>query len=607
MKQVGHGPTDLLFYFVGHGGFVGRNSEYYLAVRCTSSANPAVSGIRMEPLATTITDRARYLRRFIILDCCYAAAAFTAFQAEGPAQVAIRQTVDLFKEKAKWVGKGTALLCSSGKKVPSLLTAEEDSTLFSRALLDVLSIKGNPYRPDEPYLSLREVADLTEEVLGNMLDEQAPRPELHSPDQVDGDVAEVPFFPNPVVKAAKASPNSVIWSRQEEIARYATAPLPHPSPRQVSIPVVRGEPKRVGQVVSRRAVLVGLAGLAVAGGGLTWLVSSRTLLSPFSLAPTSTSRSIPSSPHLTPTTTPLLLGKLLYTYRGHSNAVNAVAWSPDGKLIASGSGDNTVQVWDATTGANVFTYRGHSSRVLAATWSPDSKRIASGDSHPNGTVQVWDATTGANVFTYQNNTTGDVYAVAWSPDGKRIASGGADQIVQVWDAADGGNIFIYRGHTNSLTGFVYTVAWSPNGKLIASGSGDNTVQVWDATTGANVFTYRGISSGVLSAAWSPDGKRIASRSQNTTVQVWDAADGRHVYFYRGHSLPVLAVAWSPDGNHIASGSYDQTVQVWDAADGGHAYIYRGHSQPVLAVAWSPDGKRIASGSEDKTVQVWLAE
>jgi len=176
MKQVGHGPTDLLFYFVGHGGFVGRNSEYYLAVRCTSSANPAVSGIRMEPLATTITDRARYLRRFIILDCCYAAAAFTAFQAEGPAQVAIRQTVDLFKEKAKWVGKGTALLCSSGKKVPSLLTAEEDSTLFSRALLDVLSIKGNPYRPDEPYLSLREVADLTEEVLGNMLDEQAPRP-----------------------------------------------------------------------------------------------------------------------------------------------------------------------------------------------------------------------------------------------------------------------------------------------------------------------------------------------------------------------------------------------------------------------------------------------
>ena len=152
--------------------------------------------------------------------------------------------------------------------------------------------------------------------------------------------------------------------------------------------MVRGEPKRVGQVVSRRAVLVGLAGLAVAGGGLTWLVSSRTLLSPFSLAPTSTSRSIPSSPHLTPTTTPLLLGKLLYTYRGHSNAVNAVAWSPDGKLIASGSGDNTVQVWDATTGANVFTYRGISSRVLAATWSPDSKRIASGDSHPNGTVQV---------------------------------------------------------------------------------------------------------------------------------------------------------------------------------------------------------------------------
>jgi PQQ-like domain/Caspase domain len=207
MKQVGKGPTDLLFYFVGHGGFVGRNSEYYLAVRCTSSANPAVSGIRIEPLATTITDRARYLRRLIILDCCYAAAAFTAFQAEGPAQVAIRQTFDVFKEKAKRVGKDTSLLCSSGKKVPSLLLAEDDYTMFSRALLHVLSTRGNPYRPDEAYLSLREVADHTEEVLDSLLEEQAPRPELHSPDQIDGDVADVPFFPNPAARAARASAN----------------------------------------------------------------------------------------------------------------------------------------------------------------------------------------------------------------------------------------------------------------------------------------------------------------------------------------------------------------------------------------------------------------
>jgi hypothetical protein len=109
MRQAGMAPKDLLFYFVGHGGFVGRCAEYYLAVRCTSSENPSISGIRIESLATTPIDKARYLRRLIILDCCYAAAAFTAFQTEGPAQVAVRQAVDVCKEKARRVGKGHSL------------------------------------------------------------------------------------------------------------------------------------------------------------------------------------------------------------------------------------------------------------------------------------------------------------------------------------------------------------------------------------------------------------------------------------------------------------------------------------------------------------------
>ena len=139
MQQAGMPPRDLLFYFAGHGGFWGKRSEYYLAVRRTSSDRPYVSGIRVESLATTLTDRARYLRRLIILDCCYAAAAFTAFLAEGPAQVAVRQAVDVFKEKAKRVGKGTSLLCSSGKKVTSLLTPDRTSTMFSKALLHVLT------------------------------------------------------------------------------------------------------------------------------------------------------------------------------------------------------------------------------------------------------------------------------------------------------------------------------------------------------------------------------------------------------------------------------------------------------------------------------------
>jgi eukaryotic-like serine/threonine-protein kinase len=284
---------------------------------------------------------------------------------------------------------------------------------------------------------------------------------------------------------------------------------------------------RRGQHITRRQVLVGLAALAVAGGGLTWWIVSR------------------NPPE----------GTLLSTYTGHANAVYAVAWSPDGKRIASGSGDNTVQVWHAADGNRASTFKGH---------------------------------------------TNTVYAVTWSPDGKRIASGSGDKIVQVWNAVDGSPLFTYTGHTNT----VFAVAWSPDGSRIASGSADNTVRVWNAADGSLIYIKAGYTDTVYAVAWSPDGKRIASGSGDNIAQVWNAADGSPIFTYTGHTNFVYAVAWSPDSSRIASGSGDHTVQVWDATDGGHVFTYRGQSNTVKAVAWSPDGQRIVSGSTDGTVQVW---
>ncbi len=439
-----------------------------------------------------------------------------------------------------------------------------------------------------------------------------------------------------------AQPHDVNSWLGNEITADLTAPLPSLSP-QVSIPVVRDEPKQVRLVVSRRTVVVGLAGLALvgaAGGGLIWLAHSQRPTAPTALAsptapPTSVSTPTASpSPTAPPTSvstptassspTPLTVGSTLYTYTGHSDSVSAVAWSPDGKRIASGSADKTVQVWDAANGGHVFTYTGHSGTgkfggVSAVAWSPNGQRIASGSGNPNTAVQVWDAANGGHVFTYRGHAgLFFVSAVAWSPDGKSIASVGFVPSpptlmlvgeVQVWAANTGTDAWTYM--SSSYNDNVNTVAWSPDGRRIASGSGEyqgnnHTVQVWDAADGANVFTYRGHSNAVFAVAWSPDGKRIASGSDDNTVQVWDAADGANVFTYRGHSNAVFAVAWSPDGKRIASGSNDGTVQVWDAANGGHVFTYTGHSGSVSAVAWSPDGKRIASGSYDKTVRVWQA-
>jgi serine/threonine protein kinase len=371
----------------------------------------------------------------------------------------------------------------------------------------------------------------------------------------------------------------------------AGLPSQHPGYAGQQTPLMGGPGGQVLQSpakrgISRRTVIIGLVslvGLVTIGGGLT--------LSALSQGSQSSPQSFPQSPQVSPEP------HLLYTYSG-LNVEDAVAWSPDGKRIASGSWDTTVQVWDAADGGHVYTYHGHSADVFAVAWSPDGRRIASaGDK----TVQVWDAANGGHVYTYRGHSDG-VFAVAWSPDGRRIASGSWDTTVQVWDAANGGHVYTYSGHSGSVS----AVAWSPDGRRIASGSADQTMQVWDAANGGHVYTYRGHSNGVLAVAWSPDGKRIASGARDHTVQVWDAADGGHVYTYSGHSGSVYAVAWSPDSKRIASGSADQTMQVWDAADGGNVYTYSGHSGSVYAVAWSPDGKRIASASDDTTVQVWNA-
>jgi serine/threonine protein kinase len=173
--------------------------------------------------------------------------------------------------------------------------------------------------------------------------------------------------------------------------------------------------------ISRRTVIIGLVGVAAVGGVIARSVFSQGFQAP----------QAPQALPATPPPTPYIDPYRLYTYRGYSGPVYAVAWSPDDKRIASASFDGTAQVWNAFTGGNIFTYKGHSDVVKAVAWSPDGRRIVSGSS--DYTAQVWDASTGRNVLTYRGHFD-VVEAVAWSPDGKRVASASDDKTVQVWNA-----------------------------------------------------------------------------------------------------------------------------------------------------------------------------
>lgn len=369
------------------------------------------------------------------------------------------------------------------------------------------------------------------------------------------------------------------------------------SPRD-ALALITDAPEKLKRVLPRRTVLVGLTGLlAIVGAGTATLALTGKVPNPLAMLSGSSPGSAPAR---TPTPFPQP-GTTLFTYRGHSDQVWSVKWSPEGTQIASGSFDTTVQVWDSLTGNNVLSYHGHNDRVSTLAWSLDGTQIASGGF--DSTVQVWDATSAAKLYTYTGHAQA-VRAIAWSPKptGKYIASASADNTVQVWDAQSRVVLTTYRGHSNGVN----ALAWSPDGTRIVSGSADKTVQIWEVTTGKLLITYSKHTNEVRSVAWSPDGTRIVSSGFDRTAQIWDANSGVPILTFNRHTDYVDAVTWSRDGKTVASASSDATVKLWDAESGDVKLIYNGHTNHVIAVAWSPDGTKVTSGGFDDTVQVWQA-
>jgi WD40 repeat protein len=314
---------------------------------------------------------------------------------------------------------------------------------------------------------------------------------------------------------------------------------------------------------------------------------------------------VPRVPRLTQADSALLM-----TLEGHRSGVTAVAFSPDGSRLVSGSHDHTLRLWDARTGAAIGEpMKGHKGLVNAVAFSPDGTRIVSGSS--DNTLRLWDAATGAALCEPLEGHSSNVNAVAFSPDGSRLVSGSHDHTLRLWDAHTGAPLGKpLEGHEYQ----VLAVAFSPDGRRLASGSHNtSTLRLWDAHTAAPLgepLQYKGGLFGTVYALdFSPDGRRLVS-VHGETLRLWDADTGVPLgepLRGHGHGSWVKAVAFSPDGSRIVSASSDKTLRLWDAATGAAlGEPLRGHGDSVNAVAFSPDGTRIVSGSSDKTLRLWDA-
>ncbi|HXM36471.1 MAG TPA: WD40 repeat domain-containing protein, partial [Pyrinomonadaceae bacterium] len=222
------------------------------------------------------------------------------------------------------------------------------------------------------------------------------------------------------------------------------------------------------------------------------------------------------------------------TLAGHSNPVLAVAFSPDGSILATGSADATVKLWDIA------------SRQILTTVMGCPLPIAQGAQTPSGRGE---------------DSVCSVRALAFSPDGKTLAIGTTDKAVKLWDVVSRQQLAPFTGHSDSVT----AVTFSPDGKILASGSLDRTVKLWDTASRRELATLEGHSNFVTAVTFSPDGKTFASGSLDRMVKLWDTASGKELVKFPGHLDSVSAVAFSPDGRTLATGSLDKTVNLWFAA------------------------------------------
>jgi WD40 repeat protein/transcriptional regulator with XRE-family HTH domain len=292
-------------------------------------------------------------------------------------------------------------------------------------------------------------------------------------------------------------------------------------------------------------------------------------------------------------------GQELITMIGHTDWIGGLAFSPDGKRLASTSLDGTVRIWSLAPGQEIVTVAspgaGYGTRVV---YSTEGREFLTNGG--DGTATIWNSETGEPRLTVTGHSE-EILSVAFSPDGKRFATASDDGTAIVWDVATAKKLLTLTGHEAG----VRDITFSPDGKLIATGGFDNTARVWDAATGASKYILTEYGAIVPGVAFSPDGIYLATSSIDGTAKIWNMQTGELSLTFAGGGPDI---AYSPDGKIIATSGGapggDGLARLWNAKTGEAMFTLTGHSALIRLVSFSPDGKILGTGSDDNTAKLW---